>query len=804
MEVIAFAGVLAAALFACAWLRLRASLPVLNGTVRVVGIEQPVRIDRDAAGVPIVHGTNRMDVAFGLGFLHAQERFFQMDLCRRSAAGELAEILGKRFVSTDRAMRIHQFRNRAERIVASLGEEHLRLLTSYTAGVRAGLTALRAPPFEYGLTRTRPIEWRPEDTILIVLNMYCLLQDSRADQDYNLYLLHSALPAAIADFLTPAGSSDWDAPLLGEPSSEARIPGPHILDFRAAAPRRDPHALRGTVPMSGSNAWAVAAASAGTGRAIIANDMHLGFGMPPAFYRATLQVGAGAGARRLSGITLPGFPFLVAGSNGDIAWGLANAAIDAVDLVRLDQAGLPPDACRTHEGVARIQTVREVIRTREGGAEELEIRLTPWGPVSRKTRGGAQFAQLWVAHHTQSVNLEWLALENATSVADALSAANRLGAPTLGIVVADRRGDVGWTLAGPLPRRAVGRGRLPIASSAARAGWDGWVEPHEYPHLTSPRFDRVWSANSRPIAGDEGVRLLGHGCYVLGARALQIRNSLLRTQVADEAAMLRIQLDDRALFLSRWRTLLREVLADADVVSRSRRDEMRAALDHWEGRACVSSVAYPLVQQFRSRVARLALEPFVSMVKGRHGHFDLERATDQLERPLWCLLTERPPHLLPPWFESWRDLLGAALRETLAAMGARAGRSAFTWGDANALVMRHPMSSLIPLLGRLLDAPSAPLNGDVHMPLAQTSRHGPLFRFVISPGHEAAATLQMAGGQAGNPLAPYYRSGHAQWLEGTPAPLLPGPVRYSVTLLPIMKREAGSDSGSNPLMRGHI
>jgi penicillin amidase len=140
--------------------------------------------------------------------------------------------------------------------------------------------------------------------------------------------------------------------------------------------------------------------------------------------------------------------------------------------------------------------------------------------------------------------------------------------------------------------------------------------------------------------------------------------------------------------------------------------------------------------------------------------------------------------LLAPWYENWDDLLIAAVSEVLAEVPPAVTLASYIWGEENRLVMRHPLSESISLLGRLFDAPSTPLNGDVAMPLVQTPRHGPIVRFVISPGREERALLQMPGGQSGNPLSPYYLSGHTAWLNGTPSPLLPGPTRYSLTLSP--------------------
>ncbi len=771
LPALAAAATLLAAAFGYFYARIGASRPLLNGNLYTDDIAQPVAIDRDAAGVPAVSGASRADVAFGLGFLHAQERFFQMDMSRRAAAGELAELFGKVFAAADRIARLHQFRKRAETVAASLQGEERALLDSYTDGVRCGLRTLRAPPFEYALLRAQPAAWRPEDTLLVVFNMYRLLQDERGAQDFNLHLLYDALPRAVADFLAPEGSHDWDAPLAGEPEPDAAVPGPELLDFRCTHVNRVAPTLQAPVRVGGSNVWAVAASHSGIGRALVANDMHLGLAMPAVFYRATLQIAGCPHGGMLSGITLPGFPFLLAGSNGAVAWGLANAATDAVDLIRL----APEDA-------AQVETVRETIRVRGGADEVLDIRRTPWGPVVRRTRDGTEFVHSWIAHDPRSVDLGWRALETATTAGAAMQAANRIGAPTLALVVCDRKGNAGWTLAGPLRQPAArAKGCAPL-SSQMPVGGRPWVAPENYPRLGSPALSHVWAANARSIIGGEAGALLGGGFHVLGARAMQIRDDLLAAGQGGEAAMLRLQRDDRALFLARWHALLLGVLESPALRDDSRVTEARTVLKAWDGHASTESRAYPLVRHFRDCVEDLVFEPFVAMVRARHGQFDLQSTGDQREAPLWRLVGERPPHLLPPWFANWTDLLTAAARDVISAKRLR------RWGGENRLAMHHPLSAFMPLLSRLLDAPDAPQAGDMNMPLACTAQHGPVFRFAISPGREDAALLQMAGGQAGNPLAPYYLAGHADWLDGKPAPLLPGPVRYRLTLAPTKPR----------------
>ena len=764
------------------YIRLYRSRPLLNGRMQVFGIRARVTIERDAAGIPTVSGTSRPDIAFGLGFLHAQERFFQMDICRRAAAGELAELFGAVFVSADRRARLHQFRQRAHLIEAGLSDGEKELLYSYTAGVRAGLGSLRVAPPEYLFLRSRPAQWRSEDTLLIIFNWYRLLQEDGANQDFNRYLLYAALPQSIADFLAPEGSPDWDAPLVGSPSPVAQIPPPEALDFRRTRPERVPHLHLHSTLVSGSNAWAVSGEHTRNGKAIVANDMHLPFEMPAIIYRATLNI-TGGEAGPLSGITMPGFPFLVAGTNGEIAWGLTNAVIDSVDLIRLDQAGLPSTAYRMADGVKTFESEREIIRVRGRANVEMTIAKTVWGPVTRKTRDGSVFAQSWLAYQPGAVNLAWRWLETAASVKEAMEAANFIRAPTLTVVVGDRFGDVGWTLAGPLPRRDKGAGRWPRTSSQSSEEQKAQIHSSHI-RLQSPEFSRVWAANARAITNGTFGELLSGGNHLCGARAAQIRDRLLALDSADVESMLRIQLDDRALFLARWHALFLSILESGKMNDHPRRAEVCTELKSWSGRAAADSVAYRLVRQFRDIVECLVFEPFVSIVRAKQGQFDLASVTNHLEAPLWRLITDRPEHLLPPWFADWDALLSTATLKVLDAIPKGASLGSFLWGAVNTLTMRHSLSLFVPLVGRLFDAPRTPLDGDLHMPLAQTPQHGPVFRFVISPGELQTAIIQMAGGQAGNPLTPYYLCGHDDWLRGRPSPLNPSATRYVLTLEP--------------------
>jgi penicillin amidase len=232
--VLALAALMLAAASGAVWARaqLRGSLPQLEGERQLQGLSAAVRITRDDLGIPTIRGATRVDVARATGFLHAQDRFFQMDLARRRAAGELAALVGARAVALDREIRIHRFRAEAHRAVPLLSARDRAILDAYTAGVNAGLQALRTPPFEYLLLRQTPAPWTPDDSLLVVLSMFVTLQETDGSYEATLATMRDVLPGAMYEFLTPRGS-EWDTPLVGGAFAVSPIPGPEVYDLRS-------------------------------------------------------------------------------------------------------------------------------------------------------------------------------------------------------------------------------------------------------------------------------------------------------------------------------------------------------------------------------------------------------------------------------------------------------------------------------------------------------------------------------------------------------------------------------------------
>jgi penicillin amidase len=779
------------------WLRgrLEASLPQLDGERRIAGLAAPVEIERDDLGVPTIRAANRLDSARALGFVHAQDRFFQMDLMRRQAAGELAEIIGPAVVKVDRRHRVHRFRERARQVLAVSPPPERALLAAYAEGVNSGLSALGEKPFEYLALHADPAPWRPEDSILAAYAMFFELNDDTGRRESALGALRDTLPGPMFDLLASPGT-EWDAPLVGPAYATPPIPGPEVFDLRHRADNRPalPKAAFLASPepaeddlaaaAAGSNNWAVAGTQTADGHALLANDMHLGIRVPNTWYRASMVRPDGAGGSlRVTGVTLPGTPSLVVGSNGHVAWGFTNSYGDWTDLVELMIDSKDPNVYRTPEGWQRFTTVQERIRVKGGADDVLEVKETIWGPVIDEDRIGRPRALAWTAHHPEAVNLELDQLQTAHTLEEAMAIANRSGIPPQNFTVADETGRVGWTIIGKIPRRVGFDGRTPTSWADGSRRWDGWLSPQEYPRVINPASGRIWTANARVVDG-ESLKTIGNGGYDLGARARQIRDDLMKLERATPRDLLAIQLDDRALFLERWRGLLLATLSPAAIQGHPGRGELRRLVEaSWTGRASVDSAAYREVRAFR-----LFLEDsvFTSLTgQGDVPEEDRLRPTSQFEGPLWRILTERPIHLLDPRYESWDQEILAAVDGLLKSGERQGGQLADrTWGERNTTRIQHPLSLAVPALSRWLDVPPRQLPGDENMPRVQGPAFGASERMVVSPGHEEAGLFEMPVGQSGHPLSPYYRKGHKAWAEGKPAPFLPGPAIHKLRLSP--------------------
>lgn len=781
---LAFLVVLVASGLGGGGLLLRASLPRSTGTLALHGLAQEVAVERDALGVVTIRARSRRDAVRALGFVHAQERYFQMDLLRRSAAGELAALLGSAALPRDRLVRVHRMRARLKQAHAQLPAAQRSLIDAYRDGVNAGLRDLAARPFEYFLLRATPLAWQDEDSLLVAAAMAFSLNDAENRRELALSRMHAALPGSAFDFLTASGGA-WDAPLLGTSMDWPAPPGTAELDLRSHASRDAGAGSAQRTDVPGSNSFAVGGALTGGG-ALVANDMHLELRVPGTWFRTRLIYPDPHEATRtldVTGASLPGAPAIVVGSNGDIAWGYTNSYIDSTDWVRVQRNPQDPARYRAARGWQAIEQHIETIAVAHGAPERLVVEDTQWGPVTASDVDGTPLALAWTIQQPGGIDLGIGRMETARTIEAALDIAHDSGIPVQNLLVGDRSGHIAWSLAGRIPRRSGDYDpRLPADWSLADSGWQGWLAADAYPVLADPASARLWTANQR-VVDAAGLAVVGDGGYDLGARAAQIRDDLTNGDHFTPADMLAIQLDDRALLLERWKALLERTLDSAP--DSPLHATMREALHDWRGHAAIDSVAYRLVREWRDEVIDEVLDGFAAVVRVRFPDFTLPKLP-QAEHAVWLLLEQRPLHLLSGHYASWDALLLASADRVASALAAQPGGLAKrTWGERNTAQINHPLSRSLPaLLARRLDMPHEPLPGDSNMPRVQGPSFGASERFAVTPGREEEGYFMMPGGQGGHPLSPWFGAGHADWAAGRPTPFLPGPAQRVLNLVP--------------------
>ena len=771
------------------WLYLRASLAQLDGTRQVAGLSGPVSVARDDRGVPLISGASRLDVAYATGFVHAQERYFQMDLLRRVAAGELAEMFGARAVPLDTEHRLHRFRARAELAVLAMSPADRQLLDRYVAGVNDGLSHLSARPFEYALIGVAPRAWSPADSLLVVWAMYFDLQGGAEPRELARGWFKEHSTAEQRAFLAPQ-ATQWDAPLDADQIDVAAAPIPAAPpDWWGRAKWADAPQVASAefIDSVGSNNWAVAGSRSADGAAIISDDMHLGIQLPNTWYRAALQFPDAHGVtRRVVGVTLPGAPIVVVGSNGHVAWGFTNSYGDYLDLIALDTDAAKPGQVRTQAGWETPVTTVETILVKGAPEVKLAVRETTLGPLREAM--GHTYAVHWVAHAPQAVNINLRQLEGADTLDQALAVAATAGMPAQNFVGGDDKGNIGWTIAGPLPHRSASGDvtTYPMTVDDAAGVWDGWLAPADYPQVRNPAGGQLATANSRQLAG-AGAALIGDGGFDLGARTRQVRDDLTALgPKTDVKAVYGVTLDDRAVFIAPWRERAIAALDARALAGQPQRTEaLRLLKESWSGHASVDSVGYRIARGYMFALYDILYANANGQLAAIDAKANMAAVSSRWPAVVARLLDEQPAAWLPQAFDSWQQLQLVAIDRVVADL-TRDGQplKAATWGQRNTAAMAHPIASAVPPLARWLTVPPDMLPGDSHMPRVAGRTFGQSERLTVQPGHEEQGVFNMPGGQSGHPLSPYFLKGHADWVSGAVVPLLPGAAQHTLTFKP--------------------
>jgi penicillin G amidase len=764
-----------------------AGATVTEQQIVVDGLQRQVVIERDGYGVPTIRGSDFFDVIFGHGFAQAQDRFFQMDGTRRLAAGEVSAIAGPALLESDKAARRHRFRDVARRIVEDLNDFDHAVLEHFTAGVNAALEQMPGRLFEYSIIQATPKPWAIEDSALVLLGMFDMLQIEGAIER-RVGVMHAALPEELAKFLTPRASR-FDALLLPHVLNDGQlvndwepmpIPGPEIIDLRDLVAASVSDDLVEPAPIAlGSNNWAVAAARTKDGRAIIANDPHLPYMVPGVWYRTVLEWDGG----RAAGLSMPGAPGIIIGTNEHVAWGFTNMMGDFQDYIIIEVHPDDPSLYRTPNGYEPFGEIVEEIEVRGRNAERLTLRSTGWGIVTDEDWQGRPLVLKWTALDPQMVNFRILDMMYAESLDDAVDAARSWHGPSQNIVIADADGRIAWVVCGYLPKRVGFDGMTPTSWACGNVGWHGQLDESRRPALIEPEDGILFTANNRTVPLDHAIEL--GGIWTTGTRARRIGELINHDRRFNERDLFDAQHDTRVPILDFYRDALIDAV-DKDPPEDQLVHRALRILHEWNGRADDDQPAVHLLDQFRRMLERRIISPLVAPCHELDPNFTYRWFMS--DEVVMRIIEEKPVHLLPPGEDDWATFLISAWRASLESIERRVDTLPdgirTPWGEVNRLQMAHPLAAMMPFLAERLNMSEVPQSGHSQAVRVATPRFGASARLVVSPGRLEDAILQTPAGQSGDPNSPHYRDLQEAWLTGEPTPLLPGQPHSRIRLVP--------------------
>ncbi|MDT7951468.1 MAG: penicillin acylase family protein [Acetobacteraceae bacterium] len=726
--------------------------PPGDDRLTIAGLAGPVTIQRDPDGIPWIKASTETDAATALGYMHARDRMFQMELMRRAASGRLSELAGPVTLRLDRTNRALGLRRRAEAELATLDPATRAMLDAYARGVNAfvGQRGRFASP-EF-LLLGAPERWTPVDSLLWGKTMAQYLAGNWRTELTRAALAPKLSPAVQRALWPTTANAAGPGAILTVPTRLAEL----VPDFPAPF----------TQPDEASNEWAVDGSHTVSGAPLVAGDPHLALTFPSIWYLARVDTPGHA----LVGAFAPGIPFLVIGHNGTLAWTFTTTGADTQDI--FVETPLADGTYATPSGPQPFTTRHERIRVRGAPDDELTVRETRHGPVlSDLDRAAPQILAISMASlmvpDTSAAGL--LALNHAATLDEAGRAGAAITAPVQNLLVADRLGIAQFTT-GRVPLRRAGDGSVPVAGADGAHDWTGFAGGEALPRRVHPTSGRIVNANE-PVAGPDFPVFMGAEQFG-DWRARRIDAMLDARPKHDRAGFAAMQVD---VVSDVAEEILPALLATRPADAASGR--VLALLRSWDGsmrRDLPQPLAFNMwIRQFRTDV--LASLDIPDAPVGP----PVELAGEALARGGTALCGG-----------DCGPLLTQSLSETAAALPA--GWEQIEWGTRHQAVFSHPLLGNLPLVGADFTW-SIPQPGDDStvfrggMRLSgYSSVHGPAFRGVYDLADLDESLFGLAPGESGNPFSTHAASTLRRWRDGVPIRLGPAPetVDRTIELLP--------------------
>ncbi|MEM7568699.1 MAG: penicillin acylase family protein [Pseudomonadota bacterium] len=766
------------------YLRALRSVPTMSAQVQDETLRAPARLSRDGYGLAYISAQSEEDALFALGFAHAQDRLWQMDLVRRAATGRMSEVFGSPTLGYDVFMRHWQFEQHVQASWEAMSAGDQARLRAYANGVNAyisGPAYKRSPEHMWLMVDIEP--WRVFDSLLVAKMLWPNLSTNLFEEFTRAQLKATVGPAFAADFIRPYPAEGhvamaWPdlARSLGLPEQDIPKTGTP-LDLNLSPAREN------------SNNWVVAGARAASGKPMLANDPHLGLTMPGFWYLAHLSWGDDMAA----GGTIPGMPAIVIGHNSHVSWGTTNSHdSDVQDVYREQLRPGRPTQYRTEQGWADFDVRDETIKVRFGKNVVRRYRSTRHGPVLEQgalpidipQADGHVYALAWTALQQPDLTLSAImGLSRARSVEDVQAAADDFAGPPQNVVYAHKDGDIGLVVVGKVPIRAEGhqtKGAAPSDGWVAANQWQGMIPKALTPHVKNPQSGALVTANARVVPPQYPYFRSADASDP--SRQSRIAELIEARPRHDLSSFAQVQLDTTAPVIAKLlQALLQAQPADEEAA------QALATLRGWDGDWGAEGPAPVLFAQWASLLTQALLWDELGPLAPTFTRVHLRRLADILDGPLssWCddvrtLETK----------EACSLILTESLSASVAALKEQYGSlDALSWRDIQTDAHGHLGLGPIPVVGKWLsrqtnriagpDAPNvAGLRAD-SLPMAAGGGFGPSMRFLVDMAEPRSAQFSISSGQSGHFASAHYDDLQAGWADGSYVTF--DPIRASTT-----------------------
>lgn len=757
------------ALGVVAFAALRRSLPQTRGRIQLANLHNPVEVLRDTWGVPHIYAQDTHDLFMAQGFVHAQDRLWQMESQRRLGYGRLSELVGARAIDTDRYMRILGLGRSAQRDATLVSGQTRDALTAYVDGINAFITQhQRKLPPEFLALRHTPEPWTIAD-ILVWGKVMALSLSGNWQQEIIRAQLIAKMGSARANTYEPSQRDDMPITVPPGVQYSATIGASALTMAEHARPWINDN------ENNGSNNWVVSGARTVSGLPLLANDPHLGILVPSIWYENHLH----APDYHVTGASFAGVPGVIIGHNERIAWGVTNGMTDVQDLYieRFDPTDTTGRRYEYQGEWHQAELIYETIHVK-GGAPVIEpVRVTRHGPIitaltnTDGVRDPQPLALRWTALDTSTLFDAVIALNRATDWESFRMALQKWDVPPQNFVYADIEGHIGYQLAGAIPLRSNSDGRIPVPGWNGEYEWQGYVPFDQLPASYDPANGYIATANNRIVPLDRSPAIRGE--WSNGWRAARIIQRITQHERHDASTFAHIHADHFHMG-SHDIIALAGRLPDGDAVA----NQARALLSAWDGEVATHSIAATIALQFVDELQRVVFTHLLPIMEqtigmgalvGRPGREYMNRATPDLLQA--AVRNDND------WFgdtRAWDDIIPLAWQQTMTTLKKRLGQNPNQWryGAWHTITLKHAMGAL-PLIGALFNRGPFELGGnrdtvnmgDINTINGTTSYTCPSLRIISDTSDWDLSKSIHPVGQAGHLLSTHYADFVKAWLN---------------------------------------